>query len=332
MSITWEYREEDREFFQRELDAFVPARVYDMHAHLWRATDWGHQAPEIVRLAPPEVTLEVYREHLSWILPDREIHGLHFQFPSASPNDPAPCNEWISLQTRQDPLARGQYYVRPDDDPDWVRSELKRLDLRGFKPFSCFAARPDKENAEIPEFFPEWIAQIAGENGYTVTLHMMRPRSLADPSNQHWIRTYCAKYPDMKLILDHCARGFNPHHLLAGLPTVAELPNLYVDVSVACSPLAVVACLTHLGVRRVLYGSDFFCSHQRGTNLPIGDSFIWLEAGVSLPDAIQYTKRPVLVGLENLRAVKAACQVLQLSDSQVEEIFWNNAASILGLE
>ena len=331
MAVTWEYRTEDQEFFERELDAFVPDRIYDMHAHLWRATDWGNSPPDIVRLAPSEITLEIYREHLGWIFPNRDVHGLHFPFPSAFPNNPAPCNEWIAAQIREDSLARGQFYVRPDDDPDWVASETKRLGLRGFKPFSCFSARQDKENAEIPEYFPEWIARIANDNGYSVTLHMMRARSLADSSNQHWIRSYCTTYPNMTLILDHCARGFNPHHLLEGLPKVAGLPNLFVDVSVACSPLSIIACLSHLGPDHVLYGSDFFCSHQRGTNLPIGDSFMWLEEGDSLSGGVQYGKRPVLVGLENLRAVKAACRVLKLTDAQVEALFWNNAARILDL-
>lgn len=36
MPITWELRDEDREFFHRELDSFVPGKVYDVHAHLWR--------------------------------------------------------------------------------------------------------------------------------------------------------------------------------------------------------------------------------------------------------------------------------------------------------
>ena len=331
MTTTWQVRDEDRAFFARELQTFVPDRVYDMHAHLWRERDWEGQPPALVRAAPAEVTLEVYRQSMAWILPGREIHGLHFAFPTIFPNDPAPCNEWVSRQIAKDPLARGQFYVRPTDDPDWVRQEVKRLGLRGFKPFAGFAPRPDKGNAEIPEFFPEWIARLAHEEGWSVTLHMMRPRSLADPSNQHWIRTYCRKYPDMTLILDHCARGFNPYHALKGLKQLPDLPNLYADTSVVCSPLGVMVCLQQLGADHVLYGSDFYCSHIRGTNLPLGDSFLWLEEEAPVWDEVAYGQKPVLLGLENLRAIKAACEVLHLGDAEVEAIFWGNAARILGL-
>lgn len=130
---TWEVREEDREFFERELESFVP---------------------------------------------DREVHGLHFPFPACFPNDPTPCNAWVSEQIKKDPLARGQFYVRPDDDPEWVRSEIKRLGLRGTKPFTGFSGRPDVENAEIPEFCPEWIPRLAHEEGGSITLHQQRARIL----------------------------------------------------------------------------------------------------------------------------------------------------------
>ncbi|MBM4084426.1 MAG: hypothetical protein FJ272_06525 [Planctomycetes bacterium] len=326
---TWEVRAEDREFFDRELQSFVPDRVYDMHAHLWRARDWEGRPPEEVKVAPPEVTLEVYRECMSWILPGREVHGLHFAFPTMFPNDPGPCNEWVSRQVGKDPLARGQLYVRPTDDPEWVRAEVKRLGLRGFKPFAGFAERPDKMNAEIPEFFPEWLARLAHEEGWSVTLHMMRPRSLADPSNQRWIRAYCEKHPNMTLILDHCARGFNPYHAAEGLKRVQGLPNLYADLSLATNPLAVMACIRHLGVKNVFYASDFYCSHIRGGILPVGDSFAWLGEDSKEWDGVIYAAKPVLIGLENLRAIKAACEMLNLSALDVEGIFWDNAQRVL---
>ena len=328
---TWGVRDQDREFFERELQSFVPDRVYDAHAHLWRASDWEGREPEAVKVAPQEVTVEIYKECMRWILPGREVHGLHFPFPAIFPNNPAPCNEWVSQEIKKDPLARGQFYVRPSDDPEWVRSELKRLGLRGLKPFAGFAERPDKIMSEIPEFFPEHLARMAHEEGWSITLHMMRPRSLADPSNQHWIRTYCERYPNMVLILDHCARGFNPYHALEGLEHVQGFPNLYVDLSLASTALAVMACIRFLGVEKVLYASDFYCSHMRGVNLPVGDSFLWLEEDSPEWHNVLYGEKPVLQGLENLRAIKAACEMLSLCDGDVEAIFWNNAARVLGL-
>lgn len=331
MSTLWQFTEEDADFFERELKSFIPDRVYDIHAHLWRQADWQDHAPEIVQSGPPEITLEVYREMMSWLLPDIEVHGLHFQFPTFLANVPDACNRLVSQEIKKDSFARGQYYVRPDDEPERVRDEMKRLGLRGFKPFACFANRDDIQNAEIPEFFPEWIARLAHEENWSVTLHMMRARSLADSSNQHWIQEYCTRYPGMILILDHCARGFNPSHAIEGLSKMKRFQNLFADTSVVCAPLAVMACIRYLGVENVLYGSDFFCSHIRGTNIPVGDTFVWIEDRSPVWGELQYEREPVLLGLENLRAIKQACEILALKDRDVEAIFWGNAARILGL-
>ncbi len=35
----WQVREEDLEFFARELESFLPGRVFDAHCHLYRASD-----------------------------------------------------------------------------------------------------------------------------------------------------------------------------------------------------------------------------------------------------------------------------------------------------
>lgn len=135
----------------------------------------------------------------------------------------------------------------------------------------------------------------------------------------------------MTLILDHCARGFNPYHCIEGLQKMGKIDNLYVDTSAICNPLAIIACIQYLGIKRVLYASDFYCSHLRGTNLPAGDSFLWLLEETNVWNEVAYLGKPVLLGLENLRAVKAAFTMLKSTDKDVEDYFWNNAAELLRL-
>jgi len=333
MSAAWELREEDVEFFERELNDFVPERVYDVHAHLYREAFWEGQAPEGVKAGPSDISLEVYREYMQWILPGREVHGLHLPFPTVNPIDMGPPNEWVSQQVKKDPLARGHFMVRPTDDPEWVRDEVRRLGLRGLKPFSTYSNVHPPNLAELPDYLPEPLMAVGNEEAWTVTLHMTRPRSAADPSNIHWIRTYCQKYPHVNLILDHSARGFNPYHAVQGLQQLMGLSNLWADTSVNCSPLATIACLRCLGPKRVMYASDFCCSHIRGTNLGVNDTFLWLDEQLPIWDGGDWTGpiRPVLIGLENLRAVKAAFWTLGLGNRAIEQYFWENAAGLFGL-
>lgn len=333
MSVTWQLTEQDREVFARELDGFVPERVYDAHAHLYRAEFWPEPPPHI-QAGPPDITLEVYRDQMAWILPGREVHGLHFPFPflAGPAPDLAPANEWVAAQVARDGLARGQFMVRACDDPEWVRQEVRRLGLRGLKPFSFYSLSGGHYQAELPDYLPEPIAAVADEESWSVTLHLVRSRGVADASNQRWIRHYCETYPNMQLILDHCARGFNPYHVLEGLPALAGLGNLWIDTSAVCNALAVEAALAVVGPKRLLFGSDYHVSHMRGTNMPVGDTFLWVDemTPIHAPAYAERFELP-LVGLENLRAVKAAFRSTGLTDSQVEDYFWNNAAGLLGV-
>jgi len=333
MDITWRLLDADKRTFAAELDGFVPPKVYDVHAHMYRADFWADPPPQVL-VGPRNITLEVYREQMGWILPGRELHALMFPypFPSDSADDLSRANAWTAEQVHKDPLSRGQLLVRPTDDPDWVRQQVNHLGLRGLKPFCFYADVDNTWEAEIPDYLPEALVAVAGEEEWSITLHLMRSRGVADPSNQYWIRRYCENYPGMQLILDHCARGFNPHHVLEGLPALADLGNLWVDTSGVCNALSVQAVLGIVGPRRILYGSDFYVSHIRGTNFSVGDSFLWIDEDTPLAAPVYAGDFTLpLVGIENLRAVKAAFEQMRLSDTQIEDYFWGNAARLLSL-
>lgn len=327
--------EQDSELFEKHLQSFVPDRVYDVHAHICETGLWrDYTAYE--RASPTVVSMEVYREEIAMILPGREVHAMCFPFPVFFTDEAGfvLSNEWVSREYKKDPLGRGQMLVRPTDDPEWVREECRRLGLTGLKPFSFYSSREDYWEAEIPDYLPEPLVAVANEECWTVTLHMVRYGGCSDASNQHWIRHYCKKYPDIKLILDHCARGFNPLQAIAGLQNLQGLDNLYVDTSVVCSAASIAAVIKLLGVEHVLYASDYCTSHYRGTNFPVTDTFKWLYDSDPVWNKLGYAPnlQPTLVGMENLLAMKIACWTLGLSDSQVQAIFWDNAVTLLGME
>lgn len=334
MEMTWELRERDREVFARELDSFVPPRLFDAHCHLYRASFWPDPRPAYVQAGPPDVTLGVYREQMAWIVPGREVHGLHMAYPARglSPQAVTAGNEWVAQQAAADPLERAHLMVTPELDPEFVRQEGRRLGMCGLKVYAAFAPREDYYRAELPEYLPEPFVQVCHEEGWSVTLHLVRSRGIADASNQRWIRQYCQAYPDMQLILDHCARGFNPYHVLEGLPSLADLPNLWLDTSAVCNAAALEAAFDLIGPQRLMYGSDFCVSHLRGTNYPVGDTFMWAYEtdGPPAPVYADGFEWPP-VGIEHLRAAKTACRLAKLSDAQVEDFFWGNAARLLHL-
>ena len=91
------------------------------------------------------------------------------------------------------------------------------------------------------------------------------------------------------------------------------------------------AIVDTMGHDRLMYGTDFHVSHIRGRCVAIGDSFHWFYADTMDLEEQHASLQPVLIGLESLRSLCLACHRLKLTDTQIEDIFYNNAARLFGL-
>jgi len=329
MLASWERRDCDVELFERELEGFVPPAVFDAHAHLYRRAQWP-EPPAMIESGPEVVTLGRYRELMDWLLPRRHVDGLFLGFGGAEVV--AEVNAFVAGEVGGDGGCACGMLVTPDMEPDYVREQVRRHRFAALKPYHRFARRQPTWEADIDEFLPEAHAQVAHEEGLCVVLHLVKSRAAADPGNQAAIRHYCTRYPDMRLILPHAARGFNPHHTIEGLSKLRDLPNLYCDTSAITDGGALEAIIEMLGPERLMYGSDFPVSHFRGRCVGIGDSFLWLyEDTLDWTAVAAYASlQPVFVGLEALRCLKLAARHTRLSDTQMEGIFGANARRLLG--
>jgi predicted TIM-barrel fold metal-dependent hydrolase len=319
---------EDRAFYQREIASFVPDKIFDAHAHLW--LDGLTQF--IVRTHAGDVGYEQYVTLMQDLHPGARLAAMFVSFALPQrPEGVSANNAWIAANVAKSPDCRGVFFVRPEDDPEWVRQEVRRLRLHGLKCYHTFSSHRPTFEAEIPQYLPEPLVKVADEEGWVITLHMVKARAVADPGNIHWIRQYCTRYPNMRLILAHSARGFQPAHNLEGLSQLQGLDNLYFDTSVNCEAMAHQAIIRLIGHKKLMYGSDLPVSHGRGRQVAAADSFIWLEQDTPVWKPPYMDIKPVLIGLEHLRSLKWACWSERLTESQVEDIFWNNAAALLGV-
>lgn len=328
----WIVTERDRELFVRELDRFVPPVIFDAHAHWYRANHFPPgAAPPLVQAGPPVVGSDAYDQLVSQLIPGRRIEGLFFPFPHVSA-DVAAGNEFLRQELQRRPGSRGQMLITPDDDPELIRETVRRCGFVGLKCYHVYAPQRPTFDAPIEGFLPESQVRVAHQEGLSITLHLVRPRALADEANQATIRRYCERYPEMQLILAHAARGFNPHHTIAGGVSLGGLRNVWFDTSAVTDSGAIEAIIQTFGHQRVLYGSDFPVSHQRGRCVALGDSFFWISADNTQLDVPYARLELALVGHESLRTLKIAAMALRLSDSQVEDIFHGNAKRLFRLE
>ena len=330
MELTWEPTDADRELFERELDGFVPDRIYDVHAHLYELWQW--KKPTILEGGPEKLPLQRYRREIQWITPGRKTHGLFFGGGLHEETFRA-SNEYVAAQVGQDPASRSLLIVSPHMDPEEVRQEVRRLSMVGLKVYQHFAPGEETWEAEIEEFLTEEHVRVAHEEELVIMLHMVKSRALADPVNQATIRRYCETWPRMRLVLAHSGTAFNPHHTAEGIHSLAGLQNVWFDTSAMTEAGAFEPIVRQFGHTRLMWGSDYPISHLRGRCVAIGDNHIWLYENNIDWDAISYRKiQPVYLGLESLRALKTAAWNLRLSDAQVEDVFWTNARKLLRLE
>ena len=320
----WAATEQEQELFRRELDSFVPDRIFDSHVHLYEMSHFTEE--DIVPLferGPDVVGAEAFLRYMNEIHPGRDTTGLCFPFPKRGIDFEA-THDFLAGEVAKLPDGRGQMLIKPSLDPEYVRETVRSKGFVGLKPYQVFSDIEGVEKA-VESYLPEEHVRVAHEEGLTVTLHAHGSRAPANPVIQEAIRRYATKYPDMKLILAHSARGWNPHHLVEGISALADLGNVWYDTGVVQEHGAFEAIIDAVGHRRLLWGSDFPVSQDRGRCVGVGDGSVWItpemlagKAGVA----------PVMQGYESLRAMKLAAMFLKLTDSQVEDIFYNNLASL----
>lgn len=328
----WEYTDFDRELFERELDSFVPDEIFDAHAHWYRADHFEAETiPALVKSGPPIAGAEAFDRAILEITPRRKTDGLFFPFPHPSIRDVSAPNEFLFEELQKRPGSRGQMLVTPDMDPELIRETVRKCRFVGLKCYHVYSPNKPTFQSLIQDFLPESQVRVAHEEGLSITLHMVRPRALADIANQETIRSYCTKYPNMKLILAHAARGFNAHHTILGIQSLKGVRNVWFDTSAVTDCGAVEAIIRTMGHKKVLYGSDFPVSHIRGRCVALGDSFLWISHENTNLDVAYGEIELALVGHESLRMLKIAASSTGLTDSQVEDVFRLNAMELFNL-
>ncbi|MBN1445905.1 MAG: aminotransferase class III-fold pyridoxal phosphate-dependent enzyme [Candidatus Omnitrophica bacterium] len=335
MKAGWDYTELDRKVAV-ELQDFLPDRIFDAHAHLWKAADIKG-AGTLWTEGPPKATVDVWRKFMgNKFLKSTLVGGLFAPSINASLSSEASgfdsANDFISGQMKEASESRGLLLVGPLYSSKKVARYLECPQIIGFKPYHLFGTHRPTWESPLGTYLPEWVWETAHERKLVIMLHMVKDKALADPDNQRDIREMCLKYPSAKLLLAHAARGLHPQNTIKGLPALRGLENVWFDTSAICESAAILAILREFGPRRVMWGSDFPVSEIRGKSVSIGDGFAWLQWDTLTWDSSQVRARPVLAGLESLRALKEAACEFGLNKDDLADVFCDNALRFTGLK
>ena len=213
-------------------------------------------------------------------------------------------------------------YILPTDDEDFLAALAQRPGFRGFKCYAYSAPVEDPESTCVSDYLPEAAWVVANEKRLPIILHLFRKGALADPINFNYITAMTKKYPNAQLVLAHCARGFASWTMMKSIKALEDQGNIWFDLSAICESGPIAACILKNAGKRTMWGSDYPASMLRGRAVSIGSGQSWLTID-PFPGPQQ-----ALLPVENLTAFYQAALLLDLDQTQIEDIFYNNAEAL----
>jgi len=330
-SVQWTFTEEDQNLAGEIVDR-LPDQLFDAHVHLYAQAHIS-PAPAVVRGGPMQAGVDEWSLRLGQqVGRDRLRHALCIPFPSQG-GDVATANRFVLTQVHPHQNLRALVLISPHS----VRSDVEALldahpQIVGFKVYHLLAEQAHTYQCLPSAFIPDWAWELADRRGLLILLHMVRDAALADRANQEYILQNCRRHPRAKLLLAHAARGFHSPNTVKGIASLRGLTNVYFDTSAVCEADAIAAILDEFGPRRVLWGSDFPISQQRGRCVTLGTGFVWVTTDQVEWNEGAFFGTPVLVGLESTKALLDATDRFGLNSADLKDLFHDNGMRLTGLD
>ena len=307
----------------QEIQARLPEKIFDAHVHLGKDRSKWHTPG-----------YEGWHTFCDWLTGEnRTVGGL--LMPNPSPDEILVReNDFVYSTLANDTESVCGMLVSPGFTREETESYiLSHSRIGGLKPYMNHNTSRDRVNldAYISDFVPEYVWELADKYHLPVTLHIARYKGgLNDPDTLQTVQRVCREYPNMKLILAHCALAHNPDTLKAALPKVRYLDNLYFDTSGITESDAFQYVLDGFGPKRLIYGSDYDFGFTPGRLVQSGSMFIGLDTDYFNIDSIprDYWCSFPCNALESLRALYIAFDKLGIDRAGQEDIFLNNSLRV----
>lgn len=311
------------------LNDFIPDKVFDTHAHLYHEQFTTHHCKK--KPDGPFVCFdwERYLQDMQTIVPGRAIHANMLPWPdkhmAVNTANRNAGDAFTIAQLEKDPLSAGEIIVAPGDTAEDLEKRLVHPRLRGFKCYYQLASQEGTDrNADPEAFLPEGAWELANQKGLVITLHLTKPSAIADPHNIHYIRTMAKRYPNAILILAHAARSYSDWPGVEAAQHIADLDNVWVDLSATFVSPPIFQLIKKLGVGRCMWGTDFPICNSRFGCLTVARNQFWVNQQIlDILDTPNWN-----IGVQTLMAIRQAAIMADLTPGQIEDLFYNNAMGL----
>ena len=308
----------------------LPKKIFDAHMHIYGEGT----VPNLYgknHYTTPTMATEDYIDFLAPYFPGVEKIRLNtMPMPDAAlQNDPEPMRkkmmDHVYLDLKSHPDNVGSGFILPTDTEENIEAMANGDRIRALKCY-CYAVKTSDHNAlEIGDYLPEAAFPVLERHKIPVIIHMMR-NALEDEKNFNYITTMAKKYPDAKILLAHCARSFASYTGVKNLNKLSSFDNIWTDISAINEPAAIMASIK-FDKKRTVFGTDFPVCLYRGRAFSFADNFMWL-----IGDAVPNGYEGARMIAEELLAIYQSALLLDLDGTDIENLFYNNALELFGVE
>lgn len=321
----------DQQIWDEELQDFVPERVFDAHIHLFNPVHLPAGSTAAGNRGLND--LACLQQWAARLYPGRDAHFLVLGSPVPG-IDVAAHNHWSIAQVRQDPQSRMNRLVTPACRVADIERDAREHGFIGLKPYRFFSVTGDTAQCRIHEFLPHEQMELANEKGWWVTMHLSRFHGCADEENLRDLREYTTRrYPKIRWILAHCARSFTYWPIRQAVDQLRDLPNIWYDISAVTDVRPLITLFSREDRRRILYGSDGVnATYFHGQYAAMGRAWQYIDVSRFDLKFPHCDGRPILAIYEQLLSMKQAAEIAQWSRSDIEHLFWRNAATAFDIK
>lgn len=347
MKALFEIKPVDAQYYNEHLRDFLPPRLIDIHTHVWLDRFRTMTAQEPVRSVtwPARVardnSIEDLMETYRLMFPGKQVLPLIFGNVLSRAYDLEASNSYVSqcAVARQCPALIWSW-------PTWSAAELEQSILKGgflgAKSYLTLAETylPEKE-IRIYDYFPPAHLDVLDRHGLILMLHIPRDGRLRDPVNLEQMLEIEARYPRMQVIIAHVGRAYCPEDIGNAFKALARTKRMNFDISANTNADVFRQLIETVGSKRILFGSDLPISRMRMRRVCENGNYVnivpqGLYGDVSGDKHMREVSgieadRLTFFLFEELNAFRLAAAKAGLTRSDIENVFYNNAAGMLAV-
>lgn len=341
----YQMKRTDAEFYNRYIRDYIPDVLYDAHAHLWTdahitdreqggTADWVHNF-----CRDNSMSLETMRKAYADLFAEKKVKTLAFGWVERGV-DVAANNRYVG-QAAQRGAIKGLAVTKPEFGAERLEEEVAGNGLTGMKPYPNFAPAhiPPREVRITDMVSAEQLAQ-ANERGWVLLLHIPRPGRLADRQNIEDLLMIDKEYPNIRLIVAHIGRAYCPENIGEAFTLLKATKNMLFDFAAHTNSEVFEEAIRVFGAKRLLFGTDLPITYMRLTRKHINGNYVnYVPAGscgdVSADPHMREVSGKEAESItffvyESIAAMIRAAQNTGLKQKDIECIFYQNAADLLG--